>query len=239
MTEATMTNREREDLQRLVRQREKVLKSAAAERSAQLLADFENQMGAQYAFDDDDVWAEAKKVAQREVDKAQKIVAARCQELGIPAQFAPSLHLTWLHVGYDNILAKRKAELRRMAKSQIAALERQAVLQIEMGSVEAQTALAMAGLSSAAARQFVEKLPSVETLMPLLSFSEFAGEADPPIAQQLVTPNALRQRRFRERQALRNASGNGKDPLRAISEKLSDAAQSIAEEAEDETRRNA
>jgi hypothetical protein len=239
MPEATMTNREREDLQRLVRQREKVLKSAAAERSAQLLADFENQMGAQYAFDDDAIWAEAKKAAEREVNKAQKIVAARCRELGIPEQFAPSLGLYWNHRGYDNSIDKRKKELRVMAKSQIDALERQAVLQIEVGSVEAQTALAVAGLSSAAARAFVEKLPSVETLMPLLSFAEFAGEADPPIAQQLVTPNALRQRRFRERQALRNASGNGADPLRAISEKLSAAAQSIAEEAEAESRGNA
>src|SRR4051812_27363109 len=104
MTEPRMTKGEREDLQRLVRQREKVLKSAAADRSAQLLADFENQMGAQYAFDDDAVWAEAKKTAQREVDKAQKLVAARCQELGIPAQFAPSLHLNWVHVGYGNML---------------------------------------------------------------------------------------------------------------------------------------
>ena len=45
-----------------------------------------------------------------------------------------------------------------------------------------------------------------------LSFAAIAGEADPPIAEQLVTPNALRQRRFRERQrALRdvtNADGN-------------------------------
>jgi hypothetical protein len=34
-----------EDLQRLVRQREKVLKSAAKQRSAELLADFENPDG--------------------------------------------------------------------------------------------------------------------------------------------------------------------------------------------------
>jgi len=40
-----MTRGEREDLQRLIRQREKVLKSAAQQRSAELLADFENQMG--------------------------------------------------------------------------------------------------------------------------------------------------------------------------------------------------
>ena len=35
-----------EDLQRLIRQREKVQKSAAKLRSAELLADFENQMAA-------------------------------------------------------------------------------------------------------------------------------------------------------------------------------------------------
>ena len=37
-----ISRNEREDLQRLVRQREKVLKSAAKQRSAELLADFEN-----------------------------------------------------------------------------------------------------------------------------------------------------------------------------------------------------
>src|SRR3712207_2551468 len=58
-----MTKGEREDLQRLIRQREKVLKSAARERSAQLVAEFENQLGSQYAFDQDEVWAEAKRLA--------------------------------------------------------------------------------------------------------------------------------------------------------------------------------
>jgi hypothetical protein len=42
--------------------------------------------------------------------------------------------------------------------------------------------------------------------MPTLSFAEVASEAEPPIAEQLVSSNALRQRRYRERQALR---GNG------------------------------
>jgi len=40
-------------------------------------------------------------------------------------------------------------------------------------------------------------------------YDEIAGNASPPVAEQLVTPNALRQRRFRERQAaLRNAGDN-------------------------------
>ena len=51
-----MIRSEREDLQRLVRQRERVLKSAAKQRSADLIADFENQMGSEYSFDQDEVW---------------------------------------------------------------------------------------------------------------------------------------------------------------------------------------
>jgi hypothetical protein len=104
----SMTKGEREDLQRLIRQREKVLKSHAKQRSAELLADFENQMGQEYAFDQDAVWQKAMEAANREVSKAKKQVAARCRELGIPERFAPSLSLVWLHRGYDNILEKRK-----------------------------------------------------------------------------------------------------------------------------------
>jgi hypothetical protein len=207
MNTAMMTKGEREDLQRLVRQREKVLKSAAKQRSAELLADFENQMGQQYSFDQDEVWAQATKVAEHEVQKAQKLVAARCRELGIPDRFAPSLSLQWHHRGYGNALKERRAELRTMAESTIEAIERKATTEIEMSCLQAQEKIAIAGLSSDAARHFIEKLPSIDTLMPRLSFAEVAGEAEPPIAEQLVSPNALRQRRFREKQAALRRNG--------------------------------
>jgi hypothetical protein len=200
-----MTRGEREDLQRLVRQREKVLKSAAKQRSKELLADFESQIAAEYRFDDDAVWAAAAKAAEIEIGKAQQRVSARCQELGIPKQFAPSLHLSWSHRGYGNSLAERRAELRRSAQAQIAGMEQAAVVNIELASVEAQTQITVAGLTSEAARGFLSELPSVESLMPALSYRAVAGESDPPIVEQLLTPSALRQRRFRERQqALRN-----------------------------------
>ena len=93
---AAMTKGEREDLQRLVRQREKFLKSAAKQRSSDLIADFENQLGSEYAFDRNETRAAAQKVAEREVGKAGALVAARCRELGIPDRFAPSLNLVWL-----------------------------------------------------------------------------------------------------------------------------------------------
>ena len=207
---AIMARAEPEDLQRLVRQREKVLKSATKQRSA---ADFENQMVTEYSFDQDEVWRQAAEAAEREVTKAQRLVAARCHELGIPDRFAPSLHLTWHHQGYDNRIEDRRKELRRMAQPQIAANEQREIVQIEISCLDAQTQLAMAGLTSEAARAFVDRLPAIDTLMPRLSFAEVADEAEPPIAE--LSPNALRQRRFRDRQAaLLNASA----PLRNADE---------------------
>jgi hypothetical protein len=143
-----MNKGEREDLQRLIRQREKVLKSAARQRSSELLADFENQMGQEYSFDQDEVWAQAVKIVQPFVDKAQKQIAARCRELGIPEQFAPSVDLSWHARGYGNVLEKRRAELHRMAVTQIAAIETKATTEIEMSCLKAQEQIALAGLTS-------------------------------------------------------------------------------------------
>jgi hypothetical protein len=75
--QAAISKSEREDLQRLIRQREKVLKSAAQQRSAELLADFENQMGQEYAFDQDEIWKKAVKTVQPLVEKAQAQIASR------------------------------------------------------------------------------------------------------------------------------------------------------------------
>jgi hypothetical protein len=220
---AIMARAEREDLQRLVRQRGKVLKSATKQRSAELLADFENQMGQEYSFDQDEIWQQAAEIAEREVAKAQKQVAARCHELGIPDRFAPSLSLHWNHRGYNNLVTERRSELRNMAKTKIAAIEHKAIVQIEMSCLDAQTQLAMAGLTSDAARSFVDRLPSIDTLMPRLSFAEVAGDADPPIAEQLVSSNALRQRRFRERhRVLRDPASNVTEPLRPADEPAGD-----------------
>ena len=68
-----MNKSEREDLLRLIRQREKVLKSAARQRSAELLADFETQMGSEFAFDDDAVWAQAYNEAAIEIKKHRRL----------------------------------------------------------------------------------------------------------------------------------------------------------------------
>ena len=119
------------------------------------------------------------------------------------------------------MLDSRRKELRRMAQTQIQAIESKAITEIEMNCLGAQEQLAIAGVTSDAARGFLERLPSIETLMPALSFAEVAGEADPPIAEQLVSSNTLRQRRFRERQALRKDGVTLRAPERNADDELS------------------
>jgi hypothetical protein len=193
-----MTKGEREDLQRLIRQREKAQKSAAKQRSVELLADFEGQLGAEYKFDCDETWAEANRQAEAEVAKCNERIAARSTALGIPRNFAPRLVMGWAD-RWENAAKERRAELRKMAVTKIAAIEAKAIVDIEVASVQAQTELAASGLTSEAARGFLERLPTVESLMQPLAFEAIAGKADPPVAEQLVSNAAERQRRYRKR----------------------------------------
>lgn len=168
----TMTKGEREDLLRLVRGRERVLKSAAEQRSREMLAEFERQIARQYKFDTDEVWKAATESATAAIAAAQKTISERSKELGIPDEFAPRLAAgsIWLERG-ENALKQRREELRRVAKAEIAAVEHQARVEIERMAIEAQTEIIAHGLSSQASRAFLEALPTIEKLMPTLTFA--------------------------------------------------------------------
>ena len=92
------------------------------------MAESERPRAAVYRYEDEAGWTAATMVAETEVAKAEAKVAERCQELGSPKIFAPSLKLGWSHRGYDNSLDKRRAELRKVAQATIAALEQRAVV---------------------------------------------------------------------------------------------------------------
>jgi len=162
-----MTKSEREELGRLVRQRERVLKTMAKQRSAELLAEFERQMAQRYHYDQDQTWNAAHQAAREAVDAAREQVEARCAELGIPKQFAPNLQVYWWDRG-ENAVKERRGELRKVATSRIAALEKAAIVEIERQSLQAQIKLAEHMLSSEAAQEFLASMPTVEELMPPL-----------------------------------------------------------------------
>ena len=168
MTEL-MTKGEIKDIGILVRKQEKALKAKADERGAELRADFERQMAAIYHWDDDDVWAEASEAARKAVDEAKTKIAARCQELGIPARLAPSVDFHWYGRG-ENAVTSRRSELRHVARAEIDAITKQAKTRIENWSLETQTDLIRHGLSSDAANNFLENMPTTDDLMPKIDF---------------------------------------------------------------------
>lgn len=172
-----MTKGERDDLLRLVRQRERVLKSAAEKRSADMLADFEKKCTEKYPFASDEVWAKAKDMADKAVLEADRMIAERAAEMGIPDEFRPAIRHAYFERG-EGAFKSRQGELRRLAKAQIEALEKAARVEIERMSVNAQTEIIAHGLSSDAAKAFLAQMPTVEKLMPVLDLATIENESD-------------------------------------------------------------
>lgn len=170
-----MTKGERDDLVRLIKQREKVAKTAAEQRSAAMLAEFERQVSALHNFATDEVWSAASQAAADAAKKANEEIAARAKELGIPDEFAPRLGFSWLRRG-ENEYSARRQELRRVAKAEIETVEKLAMVQIEAQSVQAQTEVIANGLTSEAAIAFLQSMPAVEKLMPPLDVASIQAK---------------------------------------------------------------
>lgn len=166
-----MTKSERAELGQLIRKRERVMKSLAVERSSAMLAEFDAQLSAIYSFDDDEVWKKANDEAEKIINQSNEAIAKRCTEMGIPKEFAPSLAFGWYDRG-ENMAKARRSELRQAAKSRIAGMEKEAYARIERMSFEAQAEVIANGLESVAALSFLEKMPSIEEMMPLLNAVE-------------------------------------------------------------------
>ncbi len=164
----TLTRKDRETLVTMIKRRERVVKSAFKARSADLIAAFEAQLDRRYSVHEDEVWDEASIAAQRLCRKAELKIASRCRELGIPAEFAPALSVNWWSRGPDALAAQRRAML-QFAKQRIQQVEAEARLAIETASLHAQEQLCAAGLTTEAARAFLEGMPTVEGLMPTIS----------------------------------------------------------------------
>jgi hypothetical protein len=167
---AAITKAERDDLLRVARLREKVAKTAAARRSAELLADFEKQLASIYSFDQSEVWATAHAAADKALAEANAAIAENCRKLGIPDRFAPGLVMGW-YGRRENASRERRVELRRVAVTRIAAIEKEARAAIEEMSAEVQTELITNGMSEVP-RALLAQMPTAERLMPSLTVSE-------------------------------------------------------------------
>jgi hypothetical protein len=167
---------------RNLRRREKLAKAGADARAAEMKADFEKKVAAAYCFDDDATWKAAAEAAEQEVQKAKKLLAARCAELGIPANFAPTLNCSWWNRG-ENASATRRAELRNVADAEISQRLKQAKFRIEQEFSNLENGLIAGSLETMEAQSFFAALPTLEQLLPLFSLAEVKSRVQHQLQQ--------------------------------------------------------
>lgn len=167
----TMPQHELNRLERMSRDQERADKARADARAAELKADFEEQISATYSFDQDEVWKEANKLAEEAVRNASRVIADRCQQLGIPKDFAPGLNLSWYGHG-QNAMKDRRDELRKAACARIDALAKSAKAQIGMAASQCRVRLLSGSLESDDAKAFLASMPRPDDLMPKLALEE-------------------------------------------------------------------
>jgi hypothetical protein len=184
-TGRVLSRNETHDLSMIIKDRAKVLMAHAEEQAAQCLADFEKKLAAVYSWDQDEIWQAAAEEALKVVAECQAKVAKRCEALGIPKSFAPSIGASWSGRG-ENALTARRAELRRVAKSSIDAMTKSAVTKIVKQSLDLRTQVVAMGLLSDGAKVFLESLAPVEDAMRALDFAEIEQKLEREQQQRLA-----------------------------------------------------
>jgi hypothetical protein len=180
-----LSRNETHDLSMIIKDRAKVLKAHAEEQAAQCIADFEQKLAAVYSWDQDEIWQAATEEAQKVVADCQAKIAARCEKLGIPKTFAPTIGMSWSGRG-ENALNSRRVELRRVAKTSIEAMMKAAITKIEKQSLELRTQVVALAVLSDAARVFLESLAPVDEAMRSLDFAEIEQKLEREQQQRIA-----------------------------------------------------
>lgn len=171
-----MLKAERLEIAKVVRGRARVAQHDADRHAARLTADFEAQLAAMYPINHP-AWAEITKRAAKRVAEVDMEIQQICRERGIPENFRPSIHVTWSDRG-ENGLKWRRAELRKVAQTKIAALIKAAKAEIQSRAQALQEQLVAGMLESDDAKSFLNSMPTVEALMPPLVFKELEETAN-------------------------------------------------------------
>jgi hypothetical protein len=166
--------KERGDLDRLLRDRERFAAEQARARTAQLMADVEQQIAAIYK-PDADAWRDVVQQAKAVVAAANEHIVEQCRDRGIPESLAPSLSLGWAGRG-ESAINERRGELRRVARTRLKAVEKAAVVEIQRQCLSARTAVRATGFASDEAKALLAALPDPESLMPPLDVASLQDQ---------------------------------------------------------------
>jgi len=188
----TMTKTERAELSGIVKRNHRVANAAVTQRKADLMGDFEAAMARQWKADDE-AWADAVETARKAVAEANRAIAERFEELGLPEEIAPSMVAGWADRG-ENAKAQRRAELRRVAQSRAEAEAQRAKLELDRSEADLLTRLSVSALTSEEACSFLAQVPSVEALMPAIDVEELPAVVEAAVEAAKEAKRAERAR---------------------------------------------
>jgi hypothetical protein len=166
----TMTKAERSELSKVARMNATVAKKDLEARGAEQLAEIEQQLARKYRADHEAI-VDLTAKAQGMVDECNKELAARCRQLKVPESFAPEFSLGFYGRG-ENADRERRAELRKAAQAAVNANVASGKVKIDRQVASICTELVAEGLTTEKAKAFLESMPSIDELMPVLSLPE-------------------------------------------------------------------
>lgn len=174
--QTAMTKTERQELASLVRKNAKVQRAVAAERAAQLLNEFEQQLDRHYSYDEEEFWRQGYAEAQEAIDRLNAAITRRCDERGIPRDFRPHASCFWSERG-RNAMRQERADMRRVAHAQIEAMQKRRLTEIARWETERETQLVAGALTSEAAHAFLAQMPeALERVMFSLDVQQIADQ---------------------------------------------------------------
>jgi hypothetical protein len=173
-----MTTAERAELSRVVRLRATVRRSDVEVHAAEQRADVEKQLATIYKKDDPR-WSEITKMADDGIAEVLALLGKRLEQLGIEKELGPTIVVGWSGRG-ENAFAGRRAELRKVAYSEIEANAKSAKVQIDRVEATLLEKIAARGLRTDDARQFLTSIPTIEAMMPALDVGELDKKQPKP-----------------------------------------------------------
>lgn len=161
---------ERGELQRLVRQRFKVLRADIAQRETELLAELEDRLNTRFAADEKG-WADVGFAIQQAVDEASRKANDLVREYVGREAWPHDARIVYFHgtVAIRQEIAKTQPDrsvLRRTGQAHITATIKAACLELDRQEVDLLTRLATTALESDDAREFLGAIPTVSALVP-------------------------------------------------------------------------
>jgi hypothetical protein len=196
-----MTKADRDALIRIAKNRAKQAEREAETREKLLLAELETEFLAEFSREDE-LWAEAVKLAEQEVDKANTRIRAVLTELGVPERHQAKMAVRFIPRSLEYADRDRRTELRKLAVTRLAALTKMAKTAIRERADQIEETLIIGGLDSDEAKAVVTQMPTVTELMPNLHLDDLGvkrWQPDEDVVWQLTNTSRSASERIKRR----------------------------------------